>query len=100
MIGATFSLICYVLIGTYGAYQMSQIFSFGNSNFSQNTINNYFTEDDFFYPIAASASADSLMTGNFTVAFGLLLDDFENVPNMEQYFHVSARSYAYVSQPI
>ena len=34
------------------------------------------------------------------MAFGLLHDDFSRIKNIEQYFRVGARAYAYVSTPI
>ena len=36
---------------------------------------------------------------NFNLAFGLLASDGSEIDNIDQYFHLVARKYAYVTQP-
>lgn len=56
---------------------------FNRTNFSQQTIENYYTQNDFYYPFNNETGEVG-----FNMAFNILFANGSLVPNVEQYFHI------------
>ena len=49
--GAIVSLIAYICVAAYGAFEAFNLYTYNSTNYTQTLVTNYFSQSDVYYPV-------------------------------------------------
>ena len=83
----------YIVISAYAVFLTFNMVTYSSTNFSSSTVNSFYTQDDFYYPVNNWSGA-----AGFNFAFGLLDFNLMKVADIEKYMHLTVVQVAYLAQ--